>query len=215
MTIFDSFSYSLQIKLTETISGMKYIFDCILYIVYKCYSAGYGNCCGEFGQKALPCCPGKRTALCSFSYFRTFSFGTKKTPLRLVRFETISLLSIEGKIFFSILAKGMTTYMVKSKYVDTSIQKGGIPGVSRCLEHAGVLNQLIREAKESKGNLTVVWLVLANASGSIPKTSSKQLRRTISTSTSRKWSPATLEDSSYGLRPPILQLSGKTWEREL
>ncbi len=196
--------------------GWNIFFDYILYIVYECYSAGYGNCCGEFGQKALPCCPGKRTALCSFSYFCTFSFGTKKTPLRLVSFETIYLLSIEGKIF-SILAKGMSTYMVKSKYVDTSIQKGGIPGVSRCFEHADVLNQLIREAKESKGNLTVVWLDLANASGSIPKTSSKQLRSTISTSTSRKWSPATLEvvGSSYGLRPPILQLSGKTWEREL
>ncbi len=156
----------------------------------------------------------KEQPSCSFSYFRTFSFGTKKTPLRLVSFETIYLLSIEGKIFFSILAKGMTTYMVKSKYVDTSIQKGGIPGVSRFLEHAGV-NKLIREAKESKGNLTVVWLDSANASGSIPKTSSKQLWSTISTSTSRKLSPATLEDSSYGLRPPILQLSGKTWEREL
>lgn len=57
--------------------------------------------------------------------------------------------------------------MVKNN-VNTSCQKGGIPGLSGCLEHTCVLNQLIREAKESKGNLMVVWLDLANAYGSIP-----------------------------------------------
>jgi len=41
--------------------------------------------------------------------------------------------------------------MVKNKYVDTSVQKGGIPGFSGCC-------QLIREAKGNKGNLMVVWL---------------------------------------------------------
>lgn len=84
------------------------------------------------------------------------------------QFRTISLLSVECKVFFSVLAKRMTTYMVKNKYVDTSVQKGGIPGFSGCLEHTGILNQLIREAKGNKGNLTVVWLDLANAYGSIP-----------------------------------------------
>ncbi|KAI2646571.1 Protein FAM136A [Labeo rohita] len=48
-----------------------------------------------------------------------------------------TLTSIEGKILFSVMAKRMTTYMVKNKYVDTSIQKGGIPGISGCLEHTG------------------------------------------------------------------------------
>lgn len=52
--------------------------------------------------------------------------------------------------------------------MDTCIQKGGIPGFSGCLEHTGILNQLICEAKESKGNLIVVWLDLANAYGSMP-----------------------------------------------
>lgn len=66
----------------------------------------------------------------------------------------------------SVLAKRMTTFMVKKKHVDTSIQKG-VPGFSRCLEHTGILSQLIREAKESKGNLMVVWLNLPNAYGSI------------------------------------------------
>ncbi|RXN04865.1 hypothetical protein ROHU_009462 [Labeo rohita] len=54
------------------------------------------------------------------------------------------------------------------RYIDTAIQKGGIPGFSGCLEHTGVLSQMIRETKASNGNLTVVWLDLANAYGSIP-----------------------------------------------
>lgn len=39
----------------------------------------------------------------------------------------------------SVLAKWMTTFVVKKKHVDTSIQKGGVPGLSRCLEHTGIL----------------------------------------------------------------------------
>ncbi|RXN16633.1 hypothetical protein ROHU_027474 [Labeo rohita] len=62
----------------------------------------------------------------------------------------------------------MTSYMTENGYIDTAIQKGGIPGFSGCLEHTGVLSQMIRETKASNGNLTVVWLDLANAYGSIP-----------------------------------------------
>ncbi|XP_068595260.1 retrovirus-related Pol polyprotein from type-1 retrotransposable element R2 [Brachionichthys hirsutus] len=92
----------------------------------------------------------------------------EKDSSEISQFRTISLLSVEGKIFFSVLARRITTFMVKNKYIDTSIQKGGIPGFSGCLEHTGILSQLIREAKESKGNRTVIWLDLANAYGSIP-----------------------------------------------
>lgn len=61
----------------------------------------------------------------------------------------------------------MTTYMTKNGFIDTSIQKGSNPGFSGCLEHTGVLSQLIREAKASKGNLTVVWFDFASAYGSM------------------------------------------------
>ncbi|XP_078621248.1 uncharacterized protein LOC144887724 [Branchiostoma floridae x Branchiostoma japonicum] len=66
------------------------------------------------------------------------------------------------------LWRRMVTYVTENNYVDTSVQKGGIPGFSGCLEHTGVLTQLIREAKASNGDLTIVWLDLANAYGSIP-----------------------------------------------
>lgn len=62
----------------------------------------------------------------------------------------------------------MTDFLLKNGYIDTSVQKGGIPGVSGCLEHTGVVTQLIREAREGKGDIVVLWLDLANAYGSIP-----------------------------------------------
>jgi hypothetical protein len=84
------------------------------------------------------------------------------------KFRTISLLNVEGKLFFSMKADRMTEFLTGSGYIDESIQKGGIPGVSGCLEHTAVLSQLIREAKKEKKNLVVTWLDVANAYGSIP-----------------------------------------------
>ena len=84
------------------------------------------------------------------------------------RFRTISLLNVEGKLFFSLKADRMTRFLLANKYMDPSIQKGGIPGVSGCLEHTAILSQLIREAKKEKKNLVVTWLDIANAYGSIP-----------------------------------------------
>lgn len=48
------------------------------------------------------------------------------------------------------------------------MQKGGIPNVPGCLEHTGVVTQLIGEAQENKEDLVVLWLDHANAYGSIP-----------------------------------------------
>lgn len=83
-------------------------------------------------------------------------------------FRTISLLNVEGKIFLALLARRMTTFMLANNYIDIAVQKGGVPGVSGCLEHTSALTQIIREAKEKKGDLAVLWLDLANAYGSIP-----------------------------------------------
>ena len=84
------------------------------------------------------------------------------------KFRTISLLNVEGKLFFALKAKRLLTFALANNYIDTSIQKGGIPEVSGCLEHTALLSQLIREAKTGKGNLVVTWLDIANAYGSMP-----------------------------------------------
>ncbi|RXN12199.1 reverse transcriptase [Labeo rohita] len=84
------------------------------------------------------------------------------------QFRVISLLSVESKIFFSIVAKRLSNFLLSNKYIDMSVQKGGIPGVPGCLEHTGVVTQLISEAREGRGDLVVLWLDLTNAYSSIP-----------------------------------------------
>ena len=54
-----------------------------------------------------------------------------------------------------------------STYMDTSVQKGGVLWVSWCLEHISVLTQLTKEANAQKGDLTVLWLDLSNAYGTV------------------------------------------------
>ena len=96
-------------------------------------------------------------------------FAPKKKESKDVgQFRTISLLNIDGKIFFSILTRQLTQNMLANKYVDTSVQKGGIPGFSVCVEHTSALTQMLHEARINQTDLTVRWLALANAYGSIP-----------------------------------------------
>ncbi|VDI69743.1 Hypothetical predicted protein [Mytilus galloprovincialis] len=75
----------------------------------------------------------------------------------ITQFRTISLLNVEGKIFFSFMARRMTSYMTNINYVDTSVQKGGIPGFVGCIEHTSIISQLIQEAKVNKKDLTIIW----------------------------------------------------------
>ena len=58
--------------------------------------------------------------------------------------------------------------MLSNKYVDTSIQKGGVPGVPGCIEHSSMIWEAIQRAKKRRLSLYVVWLDLANAYGSVP-----------------------------------------------
>jgi hypothetical protein len=55
--------------------------------------------------------------------------------------------------------------MVINKYVDMSVQKGGLPGVKGCIEHFGAMWEAINDAKLNRRDLSVVWLDLANAYG--------------------------------------------------
>ena len=59
------------------------------------------------------------------------------------QFRPISLLNVEGKIFFSVMASRLTKYLTENGYINTSVQKGGIPGVSGCLEHATMIWEAI------------------------------------------------------------------------
>lgn len=84
------------------------------------------------------------------------------------QFRPICLLNVEGKIFFSVIARRLSTYLEKNKYIDTSVQKAGIPGVSGCLEHTSMIWHQIQAAKKDKRDIHVIFLDLANAFGSVP-----------------------------------------------
>lgn len=83
-------------------------------------------------------------------------------------FRTISLLNVEGKAFFGILAKRLTQFLINNKYIDTSVQKGGVPGVPGCIEHNTVISEVIKDARRNQGDLAVLWLDLTNAYGTVP-----------------------------------------------
>ena len=85
----------------------------------------------------------------------------------ITNFRPISLLNVEGKIFFGVLARGMTTFLMSNHYINTSVQKAGIPGFPGCLEHSQMIWNSILSARRDKTELHVIWLDLANAYSSV------------------------------------------------
>ena len=86
----------------------------------------------------------------------------------ITNFCPISLLNVEGKIFFGVLARRMTTFLLSNHYINTSVQKAGIPGFTGCLEHPQMIWNSILSAKRDRTELHVIWLELANAYSSVP-----------------------------------------------
>ena len=83
----------------------------------------------------------------------------------ITNFRPISLLNVEGKIFLGVLARRMTTFLMSNHYINTSVQKAGIPGFTGCLEHSQMIWNSILSARRDKTELHVIWLDLANAYG--------------------------------------------------
>ena len=92
----------------------------------------------------------------------------EKESVTLEQFRPISLLNVEGKIFFAVLARRLSDFLVGNGFVDSSVQKGAVAGVPGCLEHSAMTWDAIQSAKASKKELHVLWLDLANAYGSVP-----------------------------------------------
>ena len=92
----------------------------------------------------------------------------EKNSKNLEQFRPISLLNVEGKIFFGVIAKRMMRFVLNNKFVNTSIQKAEIPGFPGCIEHASMLWDQIKAARDNKSTkLHVIWLDLENAYGSV------------------------------------------------
>ena len=59
-------------------------------------------------------------------------------------------------------------FLRSNNYINEEVQKAGIPSLPGCIEHAYSIWDTIQETKESKKDLSVLWLNLANAYGSVP-----------------------------------------------
>ena len=69
-----------------------------------------------------------------------------------------------------ILARRTMKFLQANKYINEEVQKAGLPGVPGCIEHVSTIWSAIQDAKKDKTDLSVVWLDLANAYGSVPHT---------------------------------------------
>ena len=83
-------------------------------------------------------------------------------------FRPISLWNVEGKVFFSVVARRLTSYLENNRQIDTTVQKARIIGFSGCLAHTSIFWHQIQLAKRERRDLHVVFLDLANAFGSVP-----------------------------------------------
>ena len=90
-------------------------------------------------------------------------------PSDIEDFRPIALLNVEGKLFFSLLAKRLESHIItNNRFINSSIQKGCMSKVPGCWEHMSLVWNELKEIKSKKSNITSVWLDIANAYGSIP-----------------------------------------------
>lgn len=76
--------------------------------------------------------------------------------------------TLKAKIFFSVVAHRLTTFLERNHYIDTMVYMALIPGFAGCLEHANMILHQIQTTKKEGGDLYVVFLDLFNASASFP-----------------------------------------------
>ena len=84
-------------------------------------------------------------------------------------YRQIALLNVEGKIYWSLIANRLYSYLVEdNNYIKTESQKGSIKGMAGCWEHTSMVWSALKEAKSARSRLAMLWLDLANAYGTVP-----------------------------------------------
>ena len=82
-------------------------------------------------------------------------------------FQPIALPNCDGKLFFLLLSKKFTTFMTSNSYYDGETQKGFLPGMSGCVEHATVSQEALRDACQNYRSIRFAWVDFRNAFGSV------------------------------------------------
>ena len=79
----------------------------------------------------------------------------------------ISVLNVEGRIFFSAVQKRLASFMLSNNYIKIKTQKAFLEGIAGCIEHGSMVFEALRYAKRHGVSICVAWLDLANAYGSV------------------------------------------------
>ena len=94
--------------------------------------------------------------------------AAKSDPSRPANFRSIAALtSCVGKLFTSIMKNRWLEYMLGNNYLDRSVQKAFMTATPRCTGHHSKLGAILCEARKRHRSVTVAWLDLANAYGSV------------------------------------------------
>ena len=93
--------------------------------------------------------------------------SAEENPGNPSNFRPIALTSCIGKVFTTIVKNRWLAYMLQNNYMDTTIQKAFVHGIPGCSEHQFKLATAIQEAHKKHRSLTICWLDLANAYGSV------------------------------------------------
>ena len=93
--------------------------------------------------------------------------AASQDPHLLSNFRPIALASCVGKLFTSLLKSRWLQFMVANNFLDLSVQKAFLPGIPGCFEQYQKLLLMIAGAHKKHRSLTVCWLDIANAYGSV------------------------------------------------
>ena len=88
-------------------------------------------------------------------------------PSSLGNFHPIALTPAISKLLFGILRDRWLRHMRANNYLDPNIQKAFLSTVPGVTEHHAKLASVIKMAKQLKRSLSVAWLDIANAYGSV------------------------------------------------
>ena len=79
----------------------------------------------------------------------------------------ISVLNVEGRIYWSVYQKKMSDYFIDNVYIDTRVQKSFLEKMAGCVEHASMNWEMLNDAKKRRKQICGIFLDLANAYGSV------------------------------------------------
>ena len=76
------------------------------------------------------------------------------------QFRPIALGNCDGKIFFSLLSRRLSEYLLSNNYLAPSIQKVFLPRVAGCVEHTTLSLSALKDAKKAGRSICTTWIDL-------------------------------------------------------